>query len=115
MPLCRDAGTHHTSQVFIDGAELRKMLADVLIPDLPKSTYLIHCQSVVLCQGHVHRVRGAGERNGARVLAVLPLTQNLCCLLSFLYVKRTNGDPTKTLKPLHVGFVNSLETEWCHA
>ena len=49
--------------------------------------YLVHSQSIILCQNNVHGICGAGEGNGAGVLAVFYISQDFSSLLGLLHVK----------------------------
>lgn len=72
------------------------------------SSYLVHDIIVGFSQDHWHVLSCHGVFEVAWVLTILIFTQDFSGLFRFLNIKRTNGDPSKTLKPFQISLVNSL-------
>jgi len=63
------------------------------------SSYLVHDIIVGFSQDNRHVLSCHGEFEFAWVLTILIFTQDFSSLFHFLNIKRTDGNPSETLKP----------------
>lgn len=70
--------------------------------------YLVHDVSIGLSKGIWNVSCLGSELEAARMLAIIPLAQDLSGFLGFLHINWTNWHPSCSLDPFHVSLVHSL-------